>query len=224
MWGGKPHNNNCILPVKQWKRESSQGNRVSELFGAFDTQEEQYKAGWDYIKREFGDSYVLIIDSDEVWEDKDLEKLKERVRQNPDYGAYHCALRTYVKSPFYRISPPERCRPTVVVNGHKVEQILGVRGNGINPILWMDDVFMHHFSYVRSSEDAILEKMQYLSLGDKDDYHKNWFEKYWEKIPNVHNFHPTIGEESSWKSLETVTLNDLPLAVRDNDLVKNGNK
>jgi len=220
MWGGKPHNNDCIKPVIEWKKESEKGHRLFELFGAFATQEEQYKRGYDYIKKEFGDSYILIIDSDEIWEDIQLDKLIEKIRQNPHYTAYHCVMRTYIKSPFYKITPPEKCHPTVVINGHKVDKIFGVRGNDLSPTLYLSDVFMHHFSYVRNSEESIREKLGYISLGDKDRYDENWFEKYWNKIPNVRDFHPTIGEEKSWRAVEKVSLEDLPLAVRNNELVK----
>lgn len=221
-WGGLKANNDCIEPVKEWKEKYDAQNKIHEICSGFKTQEEQYEEGIHYIRKHFGNVYILIIDVDEIWDYINLQKLFGKVICNPDYHAYSCSMYTYVKSPFYRVDPSEICRPVVVVNSKLMTETYGPRWSGCSNRLICPDIFMHHFTYVREKEESVKNKLICVETGDKMEYNKDWFEKVWPLIPNVKNFHATLGWEHSWKGIKTVKIEDLPLSVRNHPLILKG--
>ncbi len=219
-WGGGKVYNDCIWNVGAYKYEHDRCDKIHEIADNFKTQEQQYERGFEYIKKKFDNPFILVIDSDEIWDSDNLAKLKARVIQDDKYASYSCRMHTYIKSPFYRIDPPEPCHPIVVLDSKKVNRHEGIRWNGVKPSICFEDVYMHHFTYVRDNSTKIKEKLVYVVTGDKGKYHTDWVDKYWDKIPDVKNFHATIGAERCWQGLKKIGIEDLPAAVKDNVMVK----
>ena len=105
------------------------------------------------------------------------------------YNALGSNMHTYIKSPFYRVSPPEYCRPTVFVRPI-LDVLLGIRGNHLKPRLTPSDLFFHHFTYVRKYEKDVFKKIWTTLEGDRDDVKQTelvdmdeWIAKKWNRLP-----------------------------------------
>lgn len=210
--------NNCIGKFNEWMHVNHKIDSYHSIIGAYRTQEEQYLAAWQYIQQHFPDAHILLVDTDEIWEEQDLITAKAIVQANP-HKAYKCKLHTYIKSPYYRISPEETCSPVVIVSAAAVKELKGVRGNGIDDIFLMPGVYMHHFTYVRRSFEDINLKFLTSESGDRSPSHKDWLERTWPLIPETKNFHPTVGHETSWQSISVITPEDLPAAIRGREVL-----
>ncbi|MDD4980671.1 MAG: hypothetical protein PHC54_05335 [Candidatus Omnitrophica bacterium] len=216
VWGGGAYGNNCLQPIMEWNKEHS--IPVIQYTGLFLTQDQQYETGFTIIKRLYGNVKLLLIDTDEIWEEPDIVKLKAAL-ESKEAAAYCCRMHTYIKSPFYRIDPPETCRPVVGIDMSRAHGIFGPRGLSIQDKAYLDDIYMHHFTYVRESETDIRLKFYTSSIGDNVPSHPDWFKRIWSAIPNVENFHPSIGYEKSWQKIKEITINELPEAIRNHPLV-----
>lgn len=192
--------------------------------GSFQTQDEQYVRGLHLIKAVAPldkKVYVLIIDTDEVWDDDQLQKLIGTIINYPEYASYHSKMYTYIKSPLYRIKPQEPCQPVVAINLNMLKtDDFGARFQKIHPALFTD-VYFHHFSMVRATDEEIKEKMLLSAKADGNvQIVDNWFENTWHKIPNVENFHYNKGFETCWQGIEKIGVNDLPFLARTSAFVK----
>jgi len=210
--------NNCIGKFNEWAHVNHRTESYHSIVGEYRTQEEQYRAGWEYIQQHFPDSHVLLIDTDEIWEEEHLVKAKAFIQANP-HKAYKCRLHTYIKEPYYLITPEETCSPVVIVSASKVKELKGVRGNGIDDIALMPEIYMHHFTYVRKSFEDIKLKFLTSESGDHSPSHKDWLTRIWPLIPDVQDFHTTIGHEDSWHSIRIITSQELPPAIRGREML-----
>jgi len=222
LWGRGNYMNNCVLEVFTWRKTHAE-LMLYEFLGPFYNQDSQYEMGYNWIKRQFGNCYVLLIDADEIWEERDILKLKEGIQQR-GAPAYSCRMRTYIKSPFYRIDPPEICEPIVVIDTGKVPFINGPRGANIYPRALLQNVYMHHFTYVRANFEDIKVKFYTSSHGDNAPSHEDWFDRVWPRIPDTEDFHPSIGHEKSWHSIKKIGKKELPAAIQDHPLVLKNEK
>jgi hypothetical protein len=78
-------------------------------------------------------------------------------------------------------------------------------------------VYVHHFTMVREDDADVLTKAKTSTIGDGRDEptdFRAWRERVWPAIPNVTNFHYNRGSEHVWRSISTITLDDLPVAAR----------
>lgn len=216
-WLNTDLKNNCIAKFNEWMHVNHRTDSYHNITGEYCTQEEQYCIGWGYIQKHFPDAHVLLIDTDEIWDEADLMKAKSIIALR-QHKAYSCQMRTYIKEPYYLIDPPERCTPVVFIDTSRVKELKGIRGNGIDDIYLMPDVYMHHFTYVRKSFDDIRLKFLTSEAGDYSPSHKDWLTRVWPFIPNIKDFHTTIGHESSWHSIKIITPEKLPLAVRGREI------
>lgn len=204
---------NCTTPLAEFKLDHPD-YPVTVTNGVWRHQQDQYDALMYFVRSRFGgDLRVLLVDSDEIWDAPDLERLLAYAAAHP-HAAYCVPMRTYVKLPICRVAPPEPCRPTVLVDTGRSPKLLGVRGNAIPDRVEAPDVWMHHFSYVRKTFADILLKFRTSAIGDNVPSHNDWFSRVWDHVPDVRNFHPSIGHEACWRGLETVTLDDLPELAR----------
>jgi hypothetical protein len=210
--------NNCIGKFNEWMHVNNRTGSYHSIIGEYRTQEEQYRAGWEYIQKHFPEAHVLLIDTDEIWEEKDLELAKSIIRDHP-HKSYSCKLHTYIKEPYYLIAPAETCSPVVIIDASKVKELKGVRGNGIDDIYLMSGVYMHHFTYVRKSFEDIQLKFLTSESGDHSPSHKDWLTRTWPLIPKTEDFHTTIGHENSWHSIKVIASEELPAAVRGREML-----
>lgn len=206
---------NTVLPViDKWTHENDKERKVFQILGDWNTQEDQYRFAFD-IANNYNCDYYLIIDTDEVWTKEDLVTLNnELIGDNYQHDRFTCRMRTYIKSPYYRISPIEPCTPTIIVK--KGMPYKGIRGNGLGNKKHLDNVFFDHFCYVRNDIASIKSKFITSEIGDKHSSHKweYWKPNIWDKIPNVLDMHPTISHEKCWHSIEKITKDKLPITVQ----------
>jgi 2-polyprenyl-3-methyl-5-hydroxy-6-metoxy-1,4-benzoquinol methylase len=212
-WDGVTEKNNVIDKVKEWEEKSDDKKKIIHLHTDLKMQVEQYDLGMTYINQFIEHDFVMLIDCDEVWHDENWDKAKVHL-QNQPANSFQCKMHTYIKTPFYRVIPPERANPTVFFR--KGCQMEGVRGNKIKPKYLMDNVFFHHFTLVRENFSDIKRKIVTSNQQDGAEHVDvdKWIRDVWYKIPQVHNFHISKGYESSWAGLTQVTKADLPEVLR----------
>lgn len=220
-WDKKAKDNDCLVPLWQWRKEKDKTRKITELTGYYDSQDLQYKIAYEFVRKYYPDHYILLIDSDEIWDARELQKLQGQVRLYPEFAAYKSNLYCYVKNPLYRIDPPESICPTVIVNGQMVKEIKGPRGMKIEPALHIDCRY-HHFSWVRTFPGRILEKLSTIQAGEGMPLNQNWYEQYWNKIPSVTDFHPSKNFEGCWKGIKVIQESDLPPVLRGVGLMEEG--
>lgn len=147
--------------------------------------------------------YIMIIDSDEVWEEAQIKQLRGVLEDNhkrKDYERFFgVGIRHYYRSLYWRHDPK-----TAVCYIYKVEDDIthkwirhpGFRGEpNIVPL----DLYYHHYGYAYPS-DIIKKKVSF--WGHNDEVPTSWFEDTFMKwTPNggVPAFSPT---NNDWSKLE----------------------
>lgn len=211
--------NNCYRPLKRWWNR----NHQMSIFGALTglrTQDNIYREGYEAVVSRFPGCYILLIDTDEIWDPDQLGRLKEYVLENP-HAAYACRLYTYVKSIYYRVFPLETCSPVVVIDTDRAVGIEGPRGMRIPDKVVVPYVMMHHMTYVRADERDIRLKLRTSAAGDGVPSREDWMDAVWAQLPFVRNFHPSIGYAHCWQTIQQITAEDLPAVVRE-ELIRGG--
>lgn len=218
---------NTVKPaIEKWQKVNDKENKIIHLDCNLRQQKLQYDVGYEYIRANFDCDWIMIFDSDEVWDFANLEKAKKCLHTATMYNAIGSKMHTYIKSPFYRVVPPEMCIPTVFIRPiHYTLQ--GIRGNGVAPRFVPEDLYFHHFTYVRFKEEDVFKKIHTSLLGDQEDVPQTqlvdiekWKREKWDKMPRAYNFHTTKSFEKSWHRLKTVRLEDLPESVRDKEIIR----
>lgn len=205
------------------------GDKIVSL--DFDTtnQTEQIQYGLDYIKQTFQCTHLMLIDTDEVWDSVDMEKAVAFIKSNPDVGGYQARMESYIKSPFYRIIPPETNTPTCFVSmsrlipNRRSNTLLGIRAGHIKPRVLIPDVKFHHFAYVRNDFNTVLEKIFTSHVSEDTRYTDMsvWIPEVWNRLPDAKvngGFHPLIGHHHYWQGIAQVTKHDLPQILQTNSL------
>ena len=210
-WVGE-RGNTVKQVVESWCLKNDVAGKIFQIDFDSINQIDQYEFGFNCIKRDFKSDYVLLVDTDEIWDEGDINKCKIFIEKS-EVEAYTINMRTYIKSPFYRLKNIEPCQPTVFVKS-TCPQIIGVRGNGVHPRVNIPNIFMHHFSYVRKSEEEIIHKIKATTKSDglqTIDIDK-WKKEKWDLLPNptVKNLHTSKGFEHYWESVEEITREELP--------------
>jgi len=217
-WSGD-EGNTVREHVQHWKENHDSANKIVQIEFNSTDQNEQYARAFRYVKKNIPEAHGLIIDTDEVYEKKDIVSLI-RQGQMLKNDAFTCRMHTYIKTPFFRVHPYEQCKPVVYVRNFDVWG--GIRGNMIADRRLLPNVFFHHFTLVRETEDDSLRKLDLSHKGDNAASNdlKNWKKSVWDRIPNVKNFHPTKGSESCWKSIKRVSMSALPDSVKNLPIIK----
>lgn len=175
--------------------------------------------GFRYIKNNFKCDYIQLIDSDEVWDELEYQKAIEFLKMNPDHKSYRTQMYTYIKSPFYRIDPPEPLKPVCFINPNILNDMgCEPRGCGIKPFATMKNVWCHHFVFVRTHFNKVLEKLIQSHVSEKQPYERmdKWIPEVWNKLPDrnrgmfPNGYHPAIGFGHNWKEIKVITKKELP--------------
>lgn len=201
-------------------------NKFVHVSGEYKTQSEQYTAGMQ-IAQSFDPDWVMFFDTDEVWDNEQLGCLIEKLNSVHIENAVCCSMKTYVKTPFYRVEPPEVCRPVVFIRGC-IPYDVGCRGSEVMPKVIFHDIYFHHFTYVRGTWEDVRKKILTSEKGDEESgklaskIHdiNEWKKQVWDKLPNVTDFHIIKGFERSWHSVQNITINDLPEAVKELPIIR----
>ena len=218
---------NTIEPViKKWKKKNDSLNKIFIIDCNVSSQKEQYDVGYKFIKDNFICDWIMLFDADEVWDHANLQRAKKYLNNSLLYNSISAKMHTYLKSPFYRVSPPEMCEPTVFIRPVHCE-LLGIRGNGVKPKLFTKDLFFHHFTYVRFKEKDVFKKIQTSLIGDREDVSqtqlvdlKKWKKEKWDKMPKVFNMHTTKHFEKSWRRIKKIKLIDLPKSLHNKKIIQ----
>jgi len=205
---------NCLDRLRQWRRDNPK-TPVRILGTASDNQDEQYRFGMACIRADYGDDAVaMILDTDEIWLDGDAGRLREFVQEHRGLDGVKVRMRTYIKSPLYMVDPPEPHKPSCAIpvkSKARVEARFNRFGDGRWQVL--PNIFMHHYSYVREDVKDIALKFATTNSQEVTPPHRDWMETTWDRIPDVQNFHMTVGCERCWHRIITLTPDQIPSSV-----------
>ena len=180
--------------------------------------------GYDYIRRNIPCDYIQLIDSDEVFSKKDFEIIIDFLSKNTKHNIIKINMFTYIKSPFYRIDPIEPLKPICFINAKKIIDLgKSSRACSLRPIFTIPDAYFHHFVFVRHSFNKVLEKLIQSHISENQLYYNmnKWIPEVWNKLPDYNRemfptgFHPAIGFCSNWKNIRKITLDELPVILRN---------
>ncbi len=222
-WLGEKKRNIVRSVVENWRKKNDNENKIVNANEDYADQEEQYNYGINLIKRNYNYDYIMLIDTDEIWDEENFNRAIEYLKNNKDeYNAFTCYMHTFIKTIFYQIDPPEWCHPTVFIS-NKIEEIKGPRGMDILPKRFMEDIYFYHFSYVRDNLEKVLAKIKLSTHADKSVKCTDldiWIKEKWNKLPFAKDFHTSVGYEKSWHSIKQVYVADLPGVLFDKDIFK----
>jgi len=224
-WNGNVRVNEVASVVRKWKRENDYALKITELNTELINQEEQYNYVIENVCKELKPDWNFIFDTDEVWEESQLQKLFEIAEKTVYENAIYCKMHTYIKSPLYQIEPCEPCMPCVMVRGIP-GLFRGVRGNMTRPGIGIDHIKFHHFSYVRNNEREVFEKVKLSTAADglQTVNVSEWILNKWNMLPDATDFHTTRYAENYWESVRVIDERELPEAVRALPIFKRGVK
>lgn len=214
---------NCRAPLERFRRRHPEFPVVVQtLRRNASTTESQYAVGMDLIGTHFGrDCGVLLLDTDEVWDDAELAKLRAAMSEDTGALVFRSRIWTYLRSPLWRVAPQEDARVVVglarpglptgksrLADIHKHYKPAQIRDVGC--------VF-HHFGYVRDDPDEITAKLERSTSQDRVPTRPDWKRVVWDVLPRGANLHPQTGFERCWGRVEPVTADMLPPAATDAD-------
>jgi len=94
-WTGEE--GNTVAPVVEaWKAKNDKSNKIVNLYTDINQQNEQYDFGFNYIKKHFHEcDFLMLIDTDEVWDNTELKKAVDEVYKNRhEFDAFNIKLHT----------------------------------------------------------------------------------------------------------------------------------
>jgi len=215
--GGK--DNPSIPVIETLIGKKYPGNKIIHINYDEPNQVKHCMYAYRYIQNNFDCDYIMLIDSDELWDTNSLKYAKQYIQQGPQCKAYRTSIFTYIKSPFYRIEPPEPLKPVCFIKPDLPDMGLEPRGCAIKPYKIINEVYYHHFVFVREHFNNVLEKLIQSHVSEKQPYENmaDWIPNVWNKMPLCRrNFHPAIGFGTHWKSIKQVKLEDLPEVLHHN--------
>ena len=195
----------------RWCEQFDTDGKVTHISVDTTSQEKQYATGVEYIRRwDLGD-VIMVVDADEVWESKYIDEATYQIEDN-ESPAYRCNMHTYLKSPFFRVSPP--CgSPTAFVRDFDA---LTRSPRGCQaPARQLSDVWMHHYTYVRASRELVERKLHQSAKADGGEkVVKDWMTEIYDHLPCGNNLHAFARWRSMWQSVEKIWTCDMPSAMR----------
>lgn len=183
-------------------------NKIRHITFNSTDQKQQYAEGLKYVP---SDHIVMVVDSDEIWEQQYLESALRQVQNQPNHAVYRAEIHTYVKTPFYRIDPPYG-KPTAFFRdpSHLTTSPRGCMAPGIV----LSNVWFHHMTYVRQSEEETQAKIHRSCHADGNETIRPDWSIIWNNIPNGINLHPFTRHKALWHSIRKCWLDDLPAELR----------
>lgn len=196
-------------------------NKIVSLNYDTINQLEQCLYGYEYIQRNHPCDYVMLIDTDEVWDSQDLENAIQFLKENPGYQAYRSSVYTYIKSPYWRVSPIEPLKPVCFIKADLSDLGNNARCCGLPSIVMKNekgDIPYHHYVYVRDNFNIVLEKIISSHVSEEALYEdmSKWIPEVWNRLPDVKGgFHPAIGYKRNWLEIETIGQDKLPKVLKE---------
>lgn len=214
-WLGE-RGNTVRAMAKQWSLEHDRDGKVHHIDTDVAAQESQYAMGVEYIARHDLGNVAMVVDADEVWEPKHIERARRWMREHQS-PAYRSRMHTYLKTPFYRVHPPQGW-PTVFVRDLSLltTSPRACRAKAIR----MTDVWMHHYTYVRETRESVERKVRQSALADGgESVIDGWMESVYDRLPEGENLHAFSKWREMWKCVEKVWTPEVPEPLRNSWLM-----
>lgn len=169
--------------------------------------------------------YWWVVDTDELFADEDVVRLKEWLGRSRPFGA-RIPTWHYFKSWNYRVTTfDERGQTGILKHGQRFRKRRRARPSLLNHITSLltrlhtasyvvvpkEVCVVHHGDYV-GDDPRILKKLT--CNGHRDEFDKNWFETCWRRwTPETKNFNPIVPHH--FPAAEYVPTANLPAAIRE---------
>ena len=216
--------NTCKPVIKEMQRTMDPEHKIISL--DLDTTDQflQCEHGYQWILNHERPDFVLLADTDEIWNDADLIKAKDYIEKNPNYDAYRHNIYTYIKHPLYRIDPIECLQPVSFVNTYQPNLGTNFRACDMNFHV-IPDVYFHHYVHVRKEFNTVLEKIitSHASEGDPYQDMSRWIPEVWNKLPHIEGewaekgFHPNAKFRHLWRGIRQITPEEMPRVLREHN-------
>lgn len=171
---------------------------IEALKGRWANEADQRNDCLDHMKE---CDYVFIVDADEMWPTASIQDVKEYVLKHPGYSVFMASWNTRFKNPSWRVEPREPFRPVVLVKNEPMVRFVNARQIGTSDravFISIPDklLIIEHFSYVRSSDLGIKEKITSFSHATEILNGPEWWydNVYLQADLSMKNFHPTNPE------------------------------
>lgn len=203
-----------------WARRHDTAGKVRHIDVSCLTQEEQYAAGIRHI-RDTGlhPDVVLAIDADEIWNGEDIARAVAQIASDQSRSpAYRVNMHTYLRTPFYRVDPPYGSPTTFF----RQPELLTQSPRGCRaPAAQLDNVWMHHYSYVRATPDDVWRKIRQSCVADRDEVViEDWMDSVWKHLPDGTNLHAFVRWRSVWSRILRSWWSDVPAAARESEFIR----
>ncbi|MEK6883072.1 MAG: hypothetical protein AABY22_25835, partial [Nanoarchaeota archaeon] len=185
-----PYISNKVILVKgKWKTEAEQRNECLDTLRECD--------------------YVFIVDDDEMWTSEQIHRMKDFILKHPGYTVFNSSWNTRFKNINWRVDPREPFKPVVVIQqkAGNIKTSKGIRfkenriidnsnKNAWSCLIPEDVLIIEHFSYVRSQDVTIKEKIKTFSHANEVINGTSFFyeEIYLQATLDSHFLHPTVPE------------------------------
>lgn len=210
---------NTVRPLAlAWCEQHDKAGKVHHLNVEESNQEAQYSKGVDYIRHHDLGDVTMVVDADEVWDDKSIENAKRQIHDRP-FVAFRSNMRTFLKTPFYEVNPPYGS-PTVFLT---YPELLTQSPRGSRaPARQLSDCWFSHYTAVRASREDVERKIRQSCLADKSNERvvPSWMERVYDQLPEGENLHYFQKWREVWKRINKIWLSDLPPAMRQAKLMR----
>lgn len=224
-WTGR-RGNSCKREIQRMLSITDIRSKIISLNHNTIDQHDQVMFGYKFIRQNFPKTkYVMLIDTDEVWNNYDLSQAIRFLEKNPGKEAYRCNIYTYIKSPLWRVEPIEPLKPVVFVRSDL--ECLGISARACSlPYVIMQNenrepIFYHHYVYVRKDFNTILEKIISSHVSEQTQYTDMsvWIPEVWNNLPrkpsHLEGIHPAIGFQKNWNNLTEIAESEMPRILRE---------
>lgn len=217
-WGGMGRNN-CTDILEQLQNKYPK----LEVF-QLNTSDQMYQVyfGLNHISENYNSKWIMLIDSDEIWDSTQLEKAIRLMSHNNDVKAYKTSVYTYVKSCYFRVYPIESLQPVCFVRNKLDDYGENIRCCDMQTTFM--NVIFHHYSYVRENFTEILVKLinSHISESQPTIPIDEWISTKWWMLPFCRDFHIAKGFEKNWYRIEIT--NEIPVTLRNNSILGIGSE
>lgn len=216
-WDGK-NGNNTESAVRDWAAKNDIFDKIVIIKCDTQSQSIQYETGLKYIREQFKADWILLIDSDEVWDTTAWSNAMDHLwRASPRTMGLTANMHTYIKDVIYRVddSRGTQVKPTVFMRPSVKN--MGTRGSGATPSVLMANVIIHHFALVRDSIEEVFRKMGTSRIGDRHlqplvDL-EQWKVEVWDKIPGpAYHYYTGCGV---WQKTIEIDPRELPQTIKN---------
>lgn len=209
--------NPSIPEINRIKKDEDTENKIIHINHDESNQMKHCNYGYKWLEENHPDcDYYMLMDSDEIFHDNEIKKAKEFLINNPDHKAYRCHVRTFLKSPFYMVWPPEPLCPTIYVKANQKNYGFEPRGCGIKPFIVIENSYYCHYTWVRDHVNSVFIKIIQSHVSEKQPMHDidTWITTIWNNLPRGKNLHIARGFAHNWLQIKQIPRSELPECIQ----------